>query len=421
MKCFNYLGVVTALFVIQPSLARDASPVTSRLSIKSYLDLAVQKNEVTRLNRAQREQFEAKKDQALATVLPQLKLAGNYVQQQPLEGSKPDDNKSSAARVNLSQPLLGLYKGAKTLDVAKKQLEATELGGDDAVLQFKLSLNDSFHAVVSSMSDLAGYDEVQKIASKRVKEISDRVKIGRSKPADLFAAQAQLASAEAQLEQAKTTVLTSRSNLAQISGLELDADLTDQVALPAKAETLAAYIGGVNGLPSVKALEAQVMASDAQAAAVRAQRVPDLDLTANYYLKREERLKDVKWDVGLQLSWPVYDGGLISGRVREATAQKTLYTEQLSQKKRLSEMKIRQYHQTFEASLRTLPIFERAVAMAQKNYDAIAKDYRLGLATVLDLIQSSNSLAEAKRVFNRQTINAKSQFVALKLAAGQNL
>ena len=421
MKCFNYLGVLGALLVMKPCLARDKVPVTSKLAIKDYLELAVQKNEVTRLNRAQKEQFEAKKDQALATVLPQLKLTGNYTQQQALQGTTPDDNRSSTAKVGLSQPLLGLYKGSKTLDVAKKQLEATELGGDDSVVQFKLSINELFHAVVSAISDLSGYDEVQKIASKRVKEISDRVKIGRSKPADLFAAQAQLASAEAQLEQSKTSVLTSRSTLAQTSGLDLSADVVDGMTLPSKAEPLETFLGVVNGLPAVKALQAQTEASDAQITAVRAQRIPDLDLTANYYLKRDERLKDVNWDVGLQMSWPIYDGGLISGRVREAAAQKSLYTEQLSQKRRLTEMKIRQYHQIFEASLRTLPIFERAVTMAQKNHDAIAKDYRLGLATVLDLIQSSNSLAEAKRVFNRQTVNAKSLFVALKLAAGQNL
>ena len=421
MTCSKYLSLLALVVVMQPSLAREAPSASTKLTIKNYLELAVEKNEVTRLNRAQKEQFEAKKDQALATVLPQLKLSGNYVQQQELAGTSPDDNKSSAAKVNLSQPLLGLYKGSKTLDVAKKQLKATELSGDDAVLQFKLSVNESFHSLISTMSDLEGYDEVQKIAAKRAKEISDRVKIGRSKPADLFAAQAQLASAEAQLEQAKTSVLTSRSNLAQISGLDLEADVVDQMTLPPKVEPLELFLGAVSTLPSVKALEAQAEATDAQLTAVRAQRIPELDLTANYYLKREERLKDVKWDVGLQLSWPIYDGGLISGRVREAAAQKSLYSEQLSQKRRLSEMKIRQHHQMFESSLRTLPIFERAVIMAQKNHDAVAKDYRLGLANVLDLIQSSNSLAEAKRVFNRQTVNAKSQFVALKLAAGQGL
>lgn len=421
MKCSKYLGALAAFFVMHPAFSRDTSPATSKISIKNYLDLAIQTNEVTRLNRAQKEQFEAKKDQALATVLPQLRLTGNYTQQQKLSGGTSDDDRSSNARIALSQPILGLYKGAKTLDVAKKQLEASEFGGDDAVLQFRLSVNELFHAVISSMSDLSGYDEVQKIASKRVKEISDRVKIGRSKPADLFAAQAQLASAEAQLEQAKTSVFTSKSNLSQVSGLQVDADVVDQITLPAKAEPLETYLGAVSGLPSIKALESQALASDAQAGAVRAQRIPDLDLTGNYYLKREERLKDVKWDVGLQLSWPIYDGGLISGRVREAMAQKTLFKEQLSQKRRLTEMKIRQYHQMFEASLRTLPIFERAVTMAQKNYDAVAKDYRLGLANVLDLIQSSNALAESKRIFNRQTVSAKSQFVALKLAAGQSL
>ena len=139
MTYSKYLSLLALVVAMQPSLAREVSSVSSKLTIKNYLELAVEKNEVTKLNRAQKEQFEAKKDQALATVLPQLKLSGNYVQQQELAGTTPDDNKSSAAKVNLSQPLLGLYKGSKTLDVAKKQLQATELNGDDAVMQFKLS------------------------------------------------------------------------------------------------------------------------------------------------------------------------------------------------------------------------------------------------------------------------------------------
>jgi outer membrane protein len=421
MTGWKYLGLSLVMAAVTPGLARDVSELTLKLTIQDYLALAVQKNEVTRLNRAQKEQFEAKKDQALATVLPQLKLAGNYSQQQPSDGQVSTGNQSTTARLNLSQPLLGLYKGSKTLDVARKQLEATEFVGDDAILQFKLSVNEAFHAVISSISDLKGYEEVQRINAKRVKEISDRVKIGRSKPADLFAAQAQLATAEAQLEQARTSVYTSRSSLAQISSVAVDTELLDNVQLPTKLESLDKFLDGVERLPGVKALRAQTESSDAQITAIRAQRIPDLDLTANYYLKREDRLQDVKWDIGLQFNWPLYDGGLITGRVREAAAQKGLYSEQLSQKQRLVEMKIRQYHQMVEASLRTLPIFERAVSMAQKNYSTIAKDYRLGLANLLDLIQSSNSLADAKRVYNRQTVNAKSLWISLKLTAGQRL
>jgi outer membrane protein len=125
--------------------------------------------------------------------------------------------------------------------------------------------------------------------------------------------------------------------------------------------------------------------------------------------------------VGVQLTWSIYDGGLISGKVSEAAAQRGIYQEQLNQKQRLTDMKIRQQHQALEASIRQIPKLERAVTMGQKNYDAILKDYRLGLATVLDLIQSSNSLADARRQLNRQTLTAKSLWVALKLNAGQTL
>jgi len=421
MTCSKYLSLLAFIVAMQPSLAREASSVSSKLMIKDYLELATQKNEVTRINASQKEQFEAKKDQALATVLPQLKLAGNYTQQEQPAGTKPEDAKSTTARVNLSQPLLGLYKGSKTLGAAKKQLEATELSGEDALLQFRLSVNDAFHAAITAEKDLDGYDDVQKIAAKRVKEISERVKIGRSKPADLYAAQAQLATADAQLEQAKTAVYTSKSALAQISGVEFEAEIFDGLNLPAKTDAVDNFLADVSKMPALKALEAQKEASAVQVDAIRAQRIPDIDLAANYYLQREKRLKDIKWDVGLQLNWPIYDGGMISGKVREASSQKAVYEEQLSQKRRLTELKIKQYHQMVEASLRQLPIFERAVTMAQKNYDSIAKDYRLGLATVLDLIQSSNALADARRALNRQTITAKSLFVALQLSSGRSL
>lgn len=427
----NFFGLNRYPWVVSFGLAASlASPAWMPLrasqaanqtaSLKEYLQLALEKNELTRINQTQQAQYEAKKDQALAPSLPQLKILGSYAKQDVPPGTKRDDT-TSAARVNLAQPILGLYKNYEGLEAARKQLEAIGLSADDAVLQFKLAVNEAFHAALIATGDLASYDEVQKIAAKRVQEISGRVKIGRSKPADLYAAEAQLASADAQLEQARSNLTTALSSLSQVSGVGPEIELSDSLTAPKQTDPLQVYLSKSSEQPAIKALSAQMAAVGAQVSAVRAQRVPDLDLIANYHLRRDPPLKDVKWDVGVQLTWSIYDGGLISGKVSEAAAQRGIYQEQLNQKQRLTDMKIRQQHQALEASIRQIPKLERAVTMGQKNYDAILKDYRLGLATVLDLIQSSNSLADARRQLNRQTLTAKSLWVALKLNAGQTL
>ena len=413
---FRNFALAAFCLTLLSSLSFAGTP----LSVRDYIAVALTTNETTRINDAQRAQFEAKTDQAAATMMPQVKLIASHTRQEAPAGTSIS-NSASAARLNLTQPLLGLYKNRAAITAAQDQLTATSAAGDDTVLQLKMALSDAFHVVLSAIGDVRSYQEVRDVAAKRVKETSARVKIGKSRPADLYSAEAQLAAAEAQWEQAKTAEGVARNNLAQLSGLPADTALLESASPPESPGPIANFLSSTDKLPAFKALAAQKTATAAQVEATRAQRIPDLDLFANYYLKREAPLDKVRWDIGAQLTWSIYDGGLTSGRVADFQSQESIFDYQLNQKQRVVTAKIRQYHQQYTAILTQIPILEKSLNLAQKSYGALEKDYRLGLSSILEVIQSFNAVADAKRQYQHQIITAKSTYSALKLNAGQTL
>ena len=413
----NISTVFVAGFLAFSSQISCAAPA---LGLKEFLSAAMTANETSRITQTQKDQYEAKKDEATSAVMPQVKALGSYVRQDTSSNSSVNANATNG-KLNVTQPLLGLYKNRSSVDYAQSQLEAISYSGDDTLLQLKLALNDAFHAVLSAMSDVENDIQVLEIADKRVKEVNSRVKIGRSRIADLYAAQAQLANADAQLEQARATEKTARNALSQLSGLPADTALTDSKGLPATVDSVDRFVSSTDALPSVRYLNAQKNASDLQIKAIRDQRIPDLDFVANYYLRRDVPLDNVRWDVGLQATWAIYDGGLISAKVRETQALGQMYDVEINQKKRVIDLKIRQSYDQFSTSVQQLPILEKSLNLAQKSYDAVEKDYRLGLTTILDVIQSYNTVADAKRQYNHQLLTAKASLAALQLNAGQML
>jgi outer membrane protein TolC len=411
---------VVSIFAITMFCLTQVGQAQTKLTLNDYLNAAISGGETVHSNEAQSGLYEAKKAQSIAALMPQIKVLGSYTRQD-VSGNPDLLANASTLKLNLTQPVLGLYKNRAAIHVADQQIQAISASGQDNILQLKLAINDAFHAVLSAIGDQTSYLEVQMIAIKRVTEIASRVKIGRSRSSDLFSAQAQLAAADAQLEQSRMNESNARSTLAQISGLPENTPLEDSIKLPAMPEPVDGFLASTNTLPALKFLAAQINTTQAQIDLYRAQRIPDLDLFTNYYLHRESRLEKIQWDVGLQLTWAIYDGGLISGKVHEFAAQNQNYDIQLMQKQRVTNLKIRQLHEQFNASCRQIPILGKSLELAQKSNKSIEKDYRLGLATLLDTIQSFNAVAEAKRQTKHQIINAKATMVALRINAGQTL
>jgi len=149
----------------------------------------------------------------------------------------------------------------------------------------------------------------------------------------------------------------------------------------------------------------------------RGAHLPSLDLNANRYLERAGSLENVDWDVQLALTVPLYAGGSVQSRVREAQSQSTQAELSVSQVQRQAEQEIRSLHQSVVLDRSQLAALEMATDAARKNYQAQQRDYRLGLVTNLDVLQALTVFQENQRALDRARYTAKLNYLRLQAAA----
>jgi outer membrane protein len=275
----------------------------------------------------------------------------------------------------------------------------------------------NFYDVLTLEQELRNLDEQIDQYRQREKELSDRVRIGRSRPGETLTVQSTISTLRAQIEQRKAELNAAREVLAFLSGLPASTPLRDTEVMPADPGALDAYLARVALRPDLKAAQQRLAAAQENISVARGAHLPSLDLNANRYLERTGSLENVDWDVQLALTVPLYAGGSVQSRVREAQSQSTQAELSVSQVQRQAEQEIRSLHQSVVLDRSQLAALEMATDAARKNYQAQQRDYRLGLVTNLDVLQALTVFQENQRALDRARYTAKLNYLRLQAAA----
>jgi len=391
--------------------------------LKSVYDSALEKTETVATQNATTEQAREREWQATGRILPQLNLIGTYLRQDP--GSSLNAfsrEEQTTARLNLVQPLFrgfGEFAERRSrLAIVKSQEKATE--------QAKLTLFESvaraYYGLLSAEKDLTTLTQLKEINDKRIQELAGRVRIGRSRAADRLSAEAQSATLEAQIAAATTTRDQARETFRFASGIDTPVTLKEPSAeVPEKLAPLEDWLARVPARPDLQSRQALVESSDESITVARAGHFPSLDLGANYYFRRAGILADSKWDVTLNLVFPLFQGGVIQAGVREAYERRKEQELLLASQKRRAETEIRSLHQEVRGHLQQYNALRRALELVERNYQQQEKDYRFGLTTHLEVIQALNNLQETRRLHDRNSYAAHAALAALRAAVGETL
>ena len=243
------------------------------------------------------------------------------------------------------------------------------------------------------------------------------MRIGRTRPGEVLTVQATISTLRAQVEQVRTQLSTVRDVFSFLSGLPAVTPLYDTETLPSGFDTLEIYLARVALRPDVKAALQRQSAAQENVGVARGAHLPSLDLNANRYLERAGSLENVEWDVQLALTVPLFAGGGVQSRVREAQSQHTQAELAVMRARRLAEQEIRSSYQTVVLDRSRLDALEKAADAAKRNYETQRHDYRLGLVTNLDVLQALSTYQENLRALERVRFNVKLNYLRLQAAA----
>jgi outer membrane protein len=152
---------------------------------------------------------------------------------------------------------------------------------------------------------------------------------------------------------------------------------------------------------------------------------PTLDavgsLTQNYASSSAQGIgSDVRaLVIGLQLNIPLYQGGAISSRVREAVANQERARQDLENARRTVALQTRQAYLGVTSGLGQVKALEQAVASTQLQLESTKLGQEVGVRTAVDVLNADQQLAAARRDFAQAIYSTILNQLRLKAAVGK--
>lgn len=317
---------------------------------------------------------------------------------------------------------LEVFDGFRRL--AQSRSASAEFASADASL-----VNQRFQVTLETKQaffNALAADELVRVAETRIERAQEQLKISRDKLAagsairsDTLRARVELGNAELQLLNADTQRATAEANLARLIGVEGTVRATADPTLLAPVELDTAVLRDevVVVSPAVMEAEASAQAAQAGLAVSRAQYLPTINASfSNSWAGQALDQLNNTWTLRVSLNWPLFNGFTREMNVARSAAARETAAAQAEDARRRANAQLTQHLAALAAAQRRVEIAEASRAAAAEDLRIQRERYRLGAATIVEVLTSQVSLdqAEVDRVQARlDFLVAKAQIEAL--------
>ncbi|MFT4564713.1 MAG: outer membrane protein [Gammaproteobacteria bacterium] len=128
--------------------------------------------------------------------------------------------------------------------------------------------------------------------------------------------------------------------------------------------------------------------------------------------------KVTQGDIALELNVPLYQGGRVNSRTRQASHEHNAALQRLEQARRAVFRETRQAYLGVIAQISTVKALRQAVLSSSTAVDSTRAGFEVGTRTAVDVVDAERGLFEARRDFSRARYDYILDILRLKQAAG---
>ncbi len=312
------------------------------------------------------------------------------------------------------------------LEQAESQIAqaAAELGSVEQGVILRVA--QAYFALLAAQDTLT-FAEAERLAvEQQLNQAQQRFDVGLIAITDVHEAQARFDLAVAQAIAARNQVFTAQEALRAIIGVlpESLAVLTERMALiPPSPADIDQWVGTAlqQNLDLLAANAAEQVARQT-IQLQRAGRYPNLDLVASHsYSDTTNNPTGSERDdtaIQLQLSIPLYTGGLITSQIRAAVYRHQQAQQGLIGVRRNTEREARDAYLNVVTGISQVRALEQSVTSAETALQATEAGFEVGTRTVVDVLDAQRVLYGARRDLAQARYNYIVSTLRLKQAAG---
>jgi outer membrane protein len=161
----------------------------------------------------------------------------------------------------------------------------------------------------------------------------------------------------------------------------------------------------------------------------RSDHYPTIDAIANrsrnwdkggypYGAIKNEGMRSYSDTIGVEISIPIFSGGMTSSKVREAVLLKSKLEEDVEYLRRGVELKVRDYYLSLQTNFSEISAYQQAMEASTLQLESTKLGFQEGLRNSVEVLDSQQILFNAKLNILESRYNYIMNFINLKLSAG---
>jgi outer membrane protein len=389
------------------------------MSLDDCFRAAVQMNETVKIQDENIVQADENYVQAKGAILPQVTgSASDFWQQNPAAQGATASSfyppSQPLVKVSGDQPLFRGFREYAGLRQTKDLVRSQEETWKNTAIALFRDTSLQFYTVASLEQDMRNLGTEIDLNLQWIDELEKRIRIGRSQLTEKLVEEVNVYSLRAQMESLDEQLKVARENLALDTGLSTDIPINDTIQLPDTIASEGDYIALIQKRPDVaSSVEAQASAQEGTSIAWGAH-LPSIDLLGDYYFDRTGALQNVDWDIQIALTVPIFAGGTIQSKVRQAASQERQADLTRARTERAAAQDVRTWYKSFLSDLQQMRAYEKAAVTGKKNYLAQMQQYRMGLVTNIDVLTALTAYQENVRALDRAKFSSKLDYTRLE-------
>lgn len=387
------------------------------LSLAEAYQMALESNHDIRQAAEGVEQGHLLQKQAITVLFPKVTATAGYSRVDYTDGTDYD---GSSWGVNLSQTV---YNGGRVWVArrgAEYTLAAAERGLEFARQRVLLDL-------ITRANELLTAEDLLNVSEKRVERVREqlrqaqsRVDLGDMPRNSVLAAQVALSSVQLESVEAKKTVTLARRRLSNVIGTDLDLrvevpEINDDIEdLPLKALTDRA----VEERPDLAQSRELIRIAREESELIRRSGHPDVDITGSYTRYSNDDLFAPETQVGINLTWPFFQGGLVKLQTREQLSRVRQSEEAYQSLLDDVNLEVEGAWLTVQTHKTQKQLVRDNLVTAVENHRLARTRFNLGAASSLEVLDAEENLAVAENLEVNYKYNTRTAQAALLYSIG---
>ena len=416
------------------------------LTLKESLEMGLQNSKDLKISQSKINYSDAKVSEINSQFLPQFKFYGNYTRYSdnipafefasplfptPIRISEPLYN-NYTFKLGFTQPIFTGFKLLSSRSAAKYNLQASES-------DYSKEENEAAFNIYNAYWSYYKADEVRNVIAQTLKQIEDHLKDTRNFFDQGLVSRNDLLKLEVQYSNTQLMLIEAENNLniAKISfnkGLGIDLDSQTKVAADEQSLITVSYdlseiiSEAINNRHELKSLAYRVEGSKEGINSARSSLFPSVYLTGNYnYSNPNQKFQPVmnefnyNWDVGVTLSWDVWNWGLTSSQVSQAEQNNIQLETNYDQLKENIQLEVHSNYLNLLKTEEKVKVNKIALEQASDNYRITAEKYNLQLASSTDLIDAETLKLQAETNLKTAEVDYQIAKVRLEKSLGRRI